>query len=48
MPGQKPVVVGTDGSKHAQTAVQWAAQHAARHDAPLLIATAASAPDSEM
>lgn len=44
MPGQKPVVVGTDGSKHAQTAVQWAAQHAARHDAPLLIATAASAP----
>lgn len=44
MPGQKPVVVGTDGSKHAQTAVSWAAQHAARHGAPLVIATAASVP----
>ncbi|WP_024796327.1 universal stress protein [Tomitella biformata] len=44
MSGQKPVVVGTDGSKHAQTAVRWAAQHAARHGAPLLIASAASAP----
>lgn len=44
MPGQKPFVVGTDGSKHAQAAVRWAAQHASRHGAPLLIATAASAP----
>ncbi len=44
MPGQTPVVVGTDGSKHANTAVRWAAQHAARHEAPLLITTAASAP----
>ena len=44
MSGQKPVVVGTDGSKHAQAAVRWAAQHAARHGAPLLIASAASAP----
>ena len=44
MSGQTPVVVGTDGSKHANTAVRWAAQHAARHEAPLMIATAASAP----
>lgn len=44
MSGQKPIVVGTDGSKHAESAVRWAAQHASRHGAPLLIATAASAP----
>ncbi|WP_024794556.1 universal stress protein [Tomitella biformata] len=40
----KPVVVGTDGSAHAERAVQWAAPYAALHDTPLLIATATSVP----
>lgn len=40
----KPVVVGSDGSAHAERAVRWAAQFAALHDAPLLVVTAVSAP----
>lgn len=40
----KPVVVGTDGSAHAERAVRWAAEFAAIHDAPLLIVSAVSAP----
>ncbi len=44
MAAGKPVVVGTDGSDHAKRAVRWAAHHAALREAPLLIATAVSAP----
>ncbi len=40
----KPVTVGTDGSDHAKLAVRWAAHHAHLRGAPLLIATAVSAP----
>lgn len=44
MAANTPVVVGTDGSAHAELAVRWAAQHARMRGAPLLIATAVSAP----
>lgn len=44
MNDMKPVVVGTDGSAHAELAVRWAAEFAALHEAPLLIATAVSPP----
>lgn len=39
-----PIVVGTDGSSQADLAVSWAARHARRHDAPLHVVTAVSAP----
>jgi nucleotide-binding universal stress UspA family protein len=32
-----PIVVGTDGSRHAETAVLWAADEAARRQRPLLL-----------
>ena len=44
MDTMKPVVVGTDGSAHAELAVRWAAQYAALHNTPLLIVTAMSVP----
>ena len=44
MVDRTPVVVGTDGSAHAASAVEWAARYAARRDAELLIVTAAAAP----
>lgn len=36
-PSRRPIVVGTDGSDPSITAVRWAAQTAALHDAPLHI-----------
>jgi nucleotide-binding universal stress UspA family protein len=33
----EPIVVGTDGSRHAETAVRWAADEAARRQHPLLL-----------
>jgi nucleotide-binding universal stress UspA family protein len=38
----KPIVVGTDGSREARHAVEWAAREAVLRDAPLRIVSAAS------
>ncbi len=40
----KPVVVGVDGSPSSKCAVRWAAETAARHDAPLLLLSAVTIP----
>ncbi len=44
MAENKPVIVGTDGSDHAERAIRWAARYAARHERTLLIAIAVSTP----
>src|SRR6266545_4946214 len=42
----RPIVVGVDGSPPAERALVWAAEAAARHGAPLLIAHGGDLPDA--